>query len=159
TPDPNTGYRIDDVPNQKFGILLTQEAFRANYTAYYLYYASHDKPTSSMVPVPDYQRSEASDATTAQNLINALRAGLPDAAAAPGTAALATPTVTLAGPVTISPNNTAFVPIKSPNNCATQGRRACEQLSDELAATFSTLASVNSVTLVDQQGDPLVPPS
>lgn len=157
TLDANNNYRIDRLPGVEFGILLTQDRFRANYAAYYLYYLNHAKPDASMIPVPDYQRSQAGDAATAQNLIDALVKGPPDPLA--GIASLAAPNVALAGAVTISPNNTASVPIKSPNNCATDGRSTCELLADELLATLSNLASVSSVVLVDAQGNPLVPSS
>ena len=155
TFDPAKGYyRIDRLPGVDFGILLTQEAFRANYATYYLYYLNHDKPNSSMIPVPDYQRSQTGDAVTAENLINALFAG-PGAAVA-GIASVAAPKVTLAGQVTITPNNTASVPIKSLPDCAEQGRPTCTLLANEVLATLSSLASVNNVTLVDSRGNPLV---
>lgn len=154
TQDSAKNYRIDRLPGQDFGILLTQEAFRANYAAYYLYYLDPAKPSASMIPVPDYQRSQTGDAATAQNLINALLAGPPAPMA--GIAALAAPKVALAGQVTISPDNTASVPIKSPSNCATEGRSTCELLADELLATLSNLSSVSNVVLVDPQGKPLL---
>lgn len=155
TFDPTKDYyRIDRLPGVDFGILLTQEAFRANYATYYLYYLNNDKPDSSMIPVPDYQRSQTGDAATAQNLINALLAGPPEAMA--GIASVAAPKVGPASPVTITPNNTAFVPIKSPTNCTAQGKRVCTLLADEMLATLSNLASVNNVTLVDLRGNPLM---
>lgn len=145
-------YQIDRLPNGDFGILLTQEAFRANYAAYYLYYLNQDTPSSSMIPVPDYQRSQTGDAVTAQNLVAALMAGPPDALS--GIAGLA-PDLDPAGPVTISPDDTASVPIKPQDNCAKQAKTTCELLADELLATFSSLASVSKVMLVDPQGNTL----
>lgn len=152
-------FQIDQLPRGpygEFGILLTQDVFRADFAAYDLYYLNQDAPTSSMIPVPDYQRSQLGDAATAQNLVTALLSGPPDALT--GAAARAVPNFQLAAgqQVTISSDDTASVPIKSPANCATQGRRGCELLADELLATFSSLASVSRVTLVDPQGNPLV---
>jgi hypothetical protein len=156
--DPVKGYRIDKLPDDDFGILLTQEAFRANYAAYYLYYLNQDSPGTSMIPVPDYQRSQAGDAATAQSLAAALLNGPPDPLA--GIAEVAFPQASLAGPVTIGPDDVASVPIKTPpGHCAGRALNACRQFADELLATFSNLASVSSVQLVDQQGNPLTPRS
>lgn len=154
TLDPAKGYRIDRLPSD-FGILLPQEAFRANYAAYYLYYVNQSGPTPSMIPVPDYRRSQAGDAVIAQSLATALFSGAPNALN--GIADLAAPNASLAsgGSVTISPDNVASVPIKAPSNCTTAGRSACGLLADELLATFSSLASVNKVDLVDPHGNPL----
>jgi hypothetical protein len=146
-------YRIDRLPGDDFGILLTQEAFRANYAAYYLYYLNGDAPTSSMIPVPDYQRSQTGDAATAQHLASALFAGPPDALT--GIASLAAPRIELASQVTIGTDDTASVPIKTPNYCTTHPKGSCDRLADELLATFSNLASIAQVTVVDPQGAPL----
>ncbi len=147
-------YRIDKLPNDDFGILLTQEAFHANYAVHYLYYVNHGAQTSSMIPVPDYQRSQAGDAATAQNLASALLDGPPPALAG-AAASLAAQQVALAGPVTISPDDTASVPIKSPSVCSTHPKGTCNQFADELLATFSNLASVGRVMVVDAQGNQL----
>ncbi|HEV2347160.1 MAG TPA: LpqB family beta-propeller domain-containing protein [Actinocrinis sp.] len=152
--DPAKGYRIDKLPSDDFGILLTQEAFRANYAAYYLYYLNQDSPATSMIPIPDYQRSQAGDAATAQSLATALLNGPPDPLT--GIAEVAVPEVTLGGSVTIGPDDTATVPIKTQSGCSGRALGPCRQLANQLLATFSSLASVSGVQLVDQQGDPLV---
>lgn len=147
-------YRIDKLPSDDFGILLTQEAFHAKYAAYYLYYLNHDAEKSSMIPVPDYQRSQNGDAVTAQNLATALLDGPPPSALS-GVAELAAPQIALDGAVTITPDGTASVPIKSPNYCTTHPKGVCRALADELLATFSNLASISYVKVVDAQNDQL----
>jgi hypothetical protein len=148
--DPKNGYRIDGLPpGGDFGIPLTQEAFRSDYTSYFLYYLNGDAPTESMIPIPVYLRTQNSDATTAQNLADRLLNGPPTWL--DGAGQLAAPQIALAGQnaVTIGPDDTALVAVKTPNYCTVHSKAACNRLADELLATFSTLGSINRVTVVD----------
>jgi len=154
--DGKNGYRIDGLPSSgDFGIALTQETFRADYTAYYLYYLNEDATTQSMIPVPMYLRTQSSDAATAQNLATGLLKGPPDWL--DGSAGLAAPQITLsgAGAVTIGQDDTASVSVTTPNYCTTKTKSACNRLADELLATFSTLGSINRVAVVDSKNDVL----
>jgi hypothetical protein len=154
--DRSKGYQIDRLPGGDFGIALTQEAFRTNYTAYYLYYLNKADSAASMIPVPVYQRSPAGDAATAADLAAALMLGPPDSLE--GAAENAVPDAALAPgqTVTISQGGTAIVPLKTPNDCTKHGRSsACVQLADQLMATFGALPSINGVTVVDSAGHAL----
>lgn len=151
--DGKNGYRIDELPlGGDFGIPLTQEAFRSDYTTYYLYYVNQDYPAESMIPVPVYLRTQSSDAATAQSLAGALLDGPPDWLN--GAAGIATPQIALAAQnaVVIGPDDTALVSVKSPNYCTAHTKAACSQLADELLATFSSLGSINRVKVVDGAG-------
>jgi hypothetical protein len=151
--DAKNGYRIDELPlGGDFGIPLTQEAFRSDYTTYYLYYVNQDAPAESMIPIPVYLRTQSSDAATAQTLAGALLKGPPDWLA--GAAGIATPQIALAAqnPVVIGPDDTALVSVKSPNYCTAHNKAACSQLADEMLATFSTLGSISRVKVVDAAG-------
>ena len=154
--DAKNGYRIDHLPLSSFGIALSQEAFRADYTSYYLYFLNKSAPQNSMIPIPVYQRSQAGDAATAQILAGYLLSGPPDWLSA--SAGIAAPSAALTGPgaVTIGPDDTALVAIKSPNYCTTRDPTACKRLADELMATFSSLASINRVTVTDSSGKRLL---
>jgi hypothetical protein len=152
--DKKTGYRIDSLPvSGDFGIALSQETFRADYTSYNLYFLNEDAPNDSMIPVPVYLRTQSSDAATAQALVDALAAGPPPWL--DGAAGLAAQQVQLSGPgaVTIGPDDTALVSLKTPNSCTTHGTAGCNQLANELMATFSSLGSINRVAVVDAKGD------
>lgn len=146
-------YQIDQLPDD-FGIALTQETFRADYNAYELNFLNSAAPSESMIPVPVYLRGQ-SDVATAQDLAGKLLHGPPDWL--DGAAAIAAPQITLAGrnPVNIGADGTAAVAIKTPNYCTTRSNSACVSLADEFLATFSDLASVSHVEIVDQHGAPL----
>jgi len=152
--DPNKGYQIDQLPDSTFGIALTQEAFRANYTAYSLYYLNQDSSTTSMIPVTVYQRSPSGDVGVADGLANALLNNGPPAWLA-GVAGNAVPGVQTAPgqSVTIGQDGTASVPVKTPNHCTMHSKAACSRLADQLLATFSPLASISRVDVVDAKGD------
>ena len=151
--DAKNGYRIDELPlGGDFGIPLTQEAFRSDFTTYYVYYVNQDAPAESMIPVPVYLRTQSSDAATAQSLASTLLDGPPDWL--DGAAAIATPQIALASQnaVVIGPDDTALVSVKSPNYCTAHSKAACSQLADELLATFSSLGSINRVKVVTTAG-------
>ncbi|MBS2962164.1 hypothetical protein KGA66_03845 [Actinocrinis puniceicyclus] len=147
-------YQIDQLPSGDFGIAMTQETFRANYTEYNLYYLNADAPDASMVPVPVYVRSQP-DSSVAENLAEKLVKGPAqwlDAAAGPVSQ------IDLAGPgnaVSITADGTAEVAVKTPNACTGHAHGVCERLAAEFLATFSNLASVNRVAIVDAHGSEL----
>lgn len=147
-------YQIDKLPSDDFGIVLTEETFRAEYNAYSLYYLNSDAQGESMIPVPVYLRAQ-SDVAIAQKLADKLLSGPP--AWLDGAAVTAAPQIALAGrnAVTIESDGTAQVTVKSPNACTTRSASACKVLADELFASFSDLASVSSVSIVDQHGTQL----
>jgi hypothetical protein len=154
--DAKNGYRIDGLPpGSGFGIPLTQEAFRSNYTAYNLYYLNADAPSESMIPVPVYLRAQSSDAATAQSLASALLKGPPTWLDGSGGLAASEIALTGQGAVTIGPDDTALVSVKTPNYCTAHSKAACNQLADELLATFSTLGSISRVSVVDPKDNPL----
>ena len=154
--DAKNGYRIDGLPpGGGFGIPLTQEAFRSNYTAYNLYYLNADAPSESMIPVPVYLRTQSSDTATAQSLATALLKGPPTWLDGSGGLAASQIALTGQGAVTIGPDDTALVSIKTPNYCTAHSRAACNQLADELLATFSSLGSISRVSVVDAKANPL----
>lgn len=144
-------YQIDQLPSSDFGIALTQETFRADYNAYDLNYLNSSAPDQSMIPVPVYLRSQ-SDVAVAEHLAEMLLHGPPDWL--DGAAAVAAPQVALASrtAVTIGTDGTAAVAVKTPNFCTTHDLTACNALADEFLATFSDLASVSRVEIVDQRG-------
>lgn len=147
-------YQIDQLPDE-FGIALTEETFRAEYNAYDLYYLNSAAPGESMIPVPVYMRGQ-SDVVIAQKLAIKLLGGAPDWL--DGAAVTAAPQIALANrnnAVSIESDGTAQVTVKTPNVCTTHGPSACNGLADELLATFSDLASVSRVTVVDQRGTQL----
>lgn len=143
-------YQIDQLPGE-FGIALTEETFRAEYNAYDLYYLNSAAPGESMIPVPVYMRGQ-SDVVVAQKLANKLLGGAPDWL--DGAAVTAAPQIVLASTnaVSIESDGTAQVTVKTPNVCTARGSSACNGLADELLATYSDLASVSRVTIVDQRG-------
>lgn len=144
-------YQIDQLPDE-FGIALTEETFRAEYNAYDLYYLNSAAPGESMIPVPVYMRGQ-SDVVVAQKLADKLLAGPPGWLS--GVAVTAAPQIALASltnAVSIGSDGTAQVTVKTPNVCTTHGHSACNGLADELLATYSDLASVSHVTIVDQRG-------
>ncbi|HEU5353585.1 MAG TPA: LpqB family beta-propeller domain-containing protein [Actinocrinis sp.] len=147
-------YQIDKLPSDDFGIVLTEETFRAEYNAYNLYYLNSAAQSESMIPVPVYLRAQ-SDVAIAQKLADKLL-GVPPAWL-DGSAVTAAPQIALAGrnAVNIESDGTAQVTVKSPNACTTHSISACNVLADELFASYSDLASVSRVTIVDQHGTQL----
>ncbi len=145
-------YQVDRLPDD-WGIALTQESFRAAYTAYYLYFLNQDAPGTSMIPVPIYLRSQTGDAATAQALAAALFVGPPDRLNS--VAEMAVPQqiqLDPSTPVTIDQENNAAVTVKTPNYCTTHSKSACNRLADQLLATYSSLGSISRVTVVDSHG-------
>ncbi len=154
--NPAKGYaQITQLPAD-FGIALTQETFRAEYNAYGLYYLNAAEQADSMIPVPVYLRNQ-SDGAIAQKLADKLLDGPPPWL--DGAAVTAAPQIALSSQsnaVSIAPDGTAQVTVKTPNYCTTRGSgSACTVLADELLATYSDLASVSRVTIVDQHGTQL----
>jgi hypothetical protein len=160
--DAKNGYRIDSLPDLDslpddgtFGVALSPEAFRSDYTAYYLYYLNQAAPATSMIPVPVYLRSQTSDTATAQSLAENLLKGPPESLGGAASNAASKVALVDANAVTIGPSDTALVAIKTPNACTLHGGVTCSRLADQLMASFSALASVNRVTVVDPSGKPL----
>lgn len=146
TGDAKSGYRIDQLP-QGFGIALTQEAFRQYYTPYNVYYLDKQAQKSSMIPVPVYKRSALPDQDTANQLASVLLGGAPTQYDTLAEVA-ATP-LALVG-VTISQANVAQVTLKPQTLCTAAAHGPCDQLAEELLATFLSVSSISSVQVFDQ---------
>lgn len=151
--DAKSGYRIDSLP-PGFGIALTQEAFRQYYTPYNVYYLDKQAQKSSMIPVPVYKRTALVDPETANQLAEVLLGGPPTQYDAVAEVA-ATP-LHLAN-VTISQAEVAQVTLKPQTLCTAAAHGPCDQLADELLATFLGVGSISSVQVFDQALGPQKP--
>ena len=151
--DDKTGYRIDSLPPD-FGIALTQEAFRQYYTPYSVYYLDKQAQKSSMIPVPVYKRTALADQDTAKQLAGALLSGAPPQYET--VAEVAATSLNLSS-VSISQSDVAQITLKPQTLCTAAAHGPCDQLAEELLATFLGVGSISSVQVFDQAFGPQKP--
>lgn len=146
------GYRIDRLP-PGFGIGLSPEEFRSNYTNYNLYYLDLATRSTSLIPVPLYLRTNTADGKLADQLADQLLdSPVPDRLG--GAAQNAAPAARKSAPVTIRQDGTAVITVKDPK-AGELTAEAADRLADQLLATFLGISSVYKVEIDDTAGNAL----
>jgi Lipoprotein LpqB beta-propeller domain len=142
-------YRIDQLP-PGFGVALTQADFAASYSNYNLEYLNRAQPTASMIPLPVYLRSSASDYDQADELANELFSE-PNWLESIAENAVGAPTLKS---LVIQPTGIAEVTINDNGVCEVE-TGACATLATQLLATFTGITSIIGVQVNGQNGNPL----